>query len=305
MQKNLLRAAKIILSLCLVLVIYHYFFKVQNIALVWEHMRSFPLYLILISTLIAGINWCIEARKWQVLLKQLQALRFYTACKSVFAGAAVSNILPFRIGEYLGRIVYIQEENRIPAIFNSILGSSCQLFVSLVFGIPASLLMLDDSYHNIATYAGATVVLIPVFFFVLFYYFLHTRKFKKNWLNKLSEDIRKFTPAQVLHVLWLSLLRYLIFGSFYVFLLFHFGVVQDMEVAMAGVATVYLLQSFAPSVVLTDAGLRTGLPLLVFKTAPQLQPALLAAALLNYIFNIVLPSILGLGFIISEKIKNK
>ena len=62
------------------------------------------------------VNWGIEARKWQVLLRTLQPVSFFTAYKSVLSGVTLSINTPNRIGEYGGRILYVQEGKRIKAI---------------------------------------------------------------------------------------------------------------------------------------------------------------------------------------------
>src|SRR5512135_2918364 len=55
------------------------------------------------------VNWGIEARKWQVLLRTMQPFNFFTAYKSVLSGVTLSINTPNRIGEYGGRILYVQE----------------------------------------------------------------------------------------------------------------------------------------------------------------------------------------------------
>ena len=89
MQKNLYRAAKIIISIALVWVIYRYFYKVENIESVWVEIQKFPFHLIVISAMVSIVNWGIEARKWQVLVQNLQYINYPKAFKSVCAGATV------------------------------------------------------------------------------------------------------------------------------------------------------------------------------------------------------------------------
>ena len=76
------------------------------------------------------VNWGIEARKWQVLLRTLQQVSFFTAYKSVLSGVTLSINTPNRIGEYGGRILYVQEGKRIKAISLSIAGSISQLIIT-------------------------------------------------------------------------------------------------------------------------------------------------------------------------------
>jgi len=82
--------------------------------------------------ILAFINWGIEARKWQLLVKSLQRISYFVAFKAVLSGVTLSLNTPNRIGEYGGRILYVKEGNRIKAISLSIAGSMSQLIVTLL-----------------------------------------------------------------------------------------------------------------------------------------------------------------------------
>jgi hypothetical protein len=162
---------------------------------------------------------------------------------------------------------------------------------------------MDRKYHTLVEYALLSLFIILLVLFFVFRYFRKHKNFRFKWIVKLGNDIRKFTTRQIFLVIWLSLLRYLVFSSFYVILLLKYEISTDILWTYAAVASVYFLQSFAPSMILTDAGLRTALPLLVLHPPAALESSLLAAALINYLFNILLPSFTGLYFVIRQKIK--
>lgn len=305
MGERLVRLIKLLLSIALIGVIYKYFLKIENFGQVWLEIVKLPWNIYLLAVAVCLINWGIEARKWQVLLKQLEKLSFSVAFKSTFSGITVSNILPFRVGEYFGRIIYLAPENRIPAAFNSVFGSTMQLVISLIFGIPAAISIFGNAYQNMYTLAAITLVGIFLFFVILFFYSRKIKNAPKKWLNRLFDDIRKFTFFQIGITLWFSFLRYAVFSSFYVFLLWQFSIIQSVETGYLSVATIYFLQSFAPGMIVTDVGMRTGIPLLVIPVTSPMQPSLIAAALVNYFFNLLLPSLFGLYFIIVQKIRNR
>lgn len=306
MNKNsLIKGAKIFVSLALIWVIWRYFLRIDNFQAVWQHLEKTPVWVFIFAAVVSLANWAVESKKWQNLLIQLEVVSFRTAWKSTCAGAAISNILPFRIGEYLGRVAFIQPENRLPAIFNSVFGSTMQLVISLVFGIPASLFMLDEKNSQLPVYALFGLAAIVAGFALIFYISGKVRQTKNKWLGRMLEDIRKFTTRQISATLGYALLRYLIFSSFYVWLLYRAGISTDILYLYKGVATIYLLQSFAPGMLITDAGLRTGIPLIIFQVPTSVQPALLAAALINYFFNILFPAIIGLYYIIVQKIRTQ
>ena len=80
------------------------------------------------------VNWGIEARKWQLLLKAVQPISFITAFKSVLCGVTLSLNTPNRIGEYGGRILFVKEGNRIKAVTLSIAGGMSQLIITMLMG---------------------------------------------------------------------------------------------------------------------------------------------------------------------------
>jgi hypothetical protein len=69
------------------------------------------------------VNWGIESRKWQLLMRLLQPMSFLTAVKSVLCGVTLSLNTPNRIGEYGGRVLFVEEGKRIQSVSLSIAGS--------------------------------------------------------------------------------------------------------------------------------------------------------------------------------------
>jgi uncharacterized membrane protein YbhN (UPF0104 family) len=87
------------------------------------------------------VNWGLEARKWQIQIEPLEKFSFRKAFKSVLAGCSITMLTPNRIGEYGGRIVYVQDQHRLRAITLTILGSISQFFVTLVMGTAGILVL--------------------------------------------------------------------------------------------------------------------------------------------------------------------
>ena len=172
------------------------------------------------------VNWGFEAKKWQVLLKTIQHITFFTAYKSVLSGVTLSLNTPNRIGEYGGRILYVQEGSRIKAISLSIAGSISQLIITLVIGCGGLVYLIFFQGNNSGPVMGLSVFWLKTLLFlsscasiiiVLFY-------FRLSWLIKLVEKIpaaakyvqyinvlEEFTPKLLLRLLSLSFFRYLVF----------------------------------------------------------------------------------------------
>ncbi len=104
----------------------------HNLKLSVTGSQSWKIYLAL---LLVFVNWGVEARKWQVLMKPVESIGFFNAFKAVLAGLAFSMNTPNRIGEYGGRVLYVHEGHRWKAFSLTIIGSFSQLIVTLAMGL--------------------------------------------------------------------------------------------------------------------------------------------------------------------------
>jgi Lysylphosphatidylglycerol synthase TM region len=217
------------------------------------------------------VNWGFEAKKWQVLLKTLQPVSFFTAYKSVLSGVTLSINTPNRIGEYGGRILYIQEGKRIKAISLSIAGSISQLIITLIMGCCGLIYIIFYQGNHNALVMGLPVFWLKTLLFlsscaaliiVLFY-------FRLPWLIKLVEKIPSaakyvqyvsvldsFNAKLLLRLLYLSLFRYVVFVIQYILLL------QVLDVSILWVdgfwiiSILFLVLAIVPSFAIADLGIR-------------------------------------------------
>jgi hypothetical protein len=180
-----------------------------------------------------------------------------------------------------------------------------QMLTTFCFGIPCAYYLLGTKFDKIAGKASIAVLAITVTIILIYLILTRIKNAKQAWLTRIIEDVRKFSFPQILQGFLLSILRYLVFSSFYVFLLFYIGISDNLITLYTGVASIYLIQTFAPGMILTDIGIRTGIPMMVFQTSVAMQPALLSVAIFNYFFNVLFPALLGLFYFIRHKSKQK
>src|SRR6478735_8038026 len=95
------------------------------------------------------INWSIEARKWQVLLLPIEKMSWWKCLQATLSGVAFAINTPNRIGEYGGRILYVNEGNRIPAMSLTMLGSFSQLLITMLLGCGGLIYLLNVSFGEI------------------------------------------------------------------------------------------------------------------------------------------------------------
>ena len=134
------------------------------------------------------VNWSLEALKWKLSVQHVQPVSFAKALKAVFSGVSFSVTTPNRMGEYIGRVLYMNEGNRLKVISLTILGSVSQLIVTMFFGLLA-LMILKPSILN-AQLSGWSewvnlVLVTSLFVFAVLTVFY----FRIGWITRWIEKI--------------------------------------------------------------------------------------------------------------------
>ena len=220
---------------------------------------------------LALVNWGIEARKWQVLLKPIQSIRYLRAYRSVLSGLALSLNTPNRMGEYGGRILYVKEGSRLKAISLSIAGSISQLIITLLLGCGGLIYLLYFQNSQFVYIMGLSLFWIKIMLFIssvvtamLILFF-----FRLSWLIKLLEKIplfvkyieyfnvlEEFTAKLLLRLLSLSFFRYLVFVLQYILLLQVLKVEIFWFDCFWIISILFLVLAIVPSFAIADLGIR-------------------------------------------------
>ena len=174
--------------------------------------------------LLMFVNWGLETRKWQVLLRHLHKISFWQAFKAILSGLAFALNTPNRIGEYGGRVLFIPEGKRVRAVSLTLAGSFSQLLVTLLLGsfglfVLSGRIIASAEFSSLQIWITALQVL--VIFITLIGFIIY---FKLSWLVRVIEKIpgiQSYTRhiavledmhvRLLLHVLLLSLLQVLCF----------------------------------------------------------------------------------------------
>lgn len=264
------------------------------------------------------LNWGIEARKWQLLLRPLEKMTFLSSFKAILAGLAFALNTPNRIGEYGGRILYVKDGHRIQAVSLTIAGSFSQLIITLLCGCGGLIFLLNvqgaateiiknQSYFfwiQIFLYAVAGISLMS-----LLVYFRLAWLFK--WIGKLPVFQRltrhvavmtELNNGLLLRVLSLSFLRYLVFVIQYVLML------QLMQVDIAAwqafwlTSVLFLIMAVIPTIALADLGIRGQASLELFGLFSTNKLGIITASAGIWCINLVLPALIGSILIVGIKI---
>lgn len=263
------------------------------------------IYLILV--LMVPLNWFLESFKWQILLRPVTSISLMGAFKGVLTGLALGFMTPHSLGDYAGRIGQLGSSNRLESMGAILLGRGAQFLSTLLFG----LLGLWAWYRVDSTGLGLGIfwtslfilgLLLLLFFFARSYFVLLCQKL---WppVVRFVKVLSQYSRRQVLGIFALSLLRYLVFSSQFLILLYWLDTPLPVSTLMAGVSWVLLAKSVIPAFnFLSDLGVREFSALYFFGLYAISPAPVLTASLSIWLLNILVPTLIGAGFIIQMKI---
>lgn len=257
-------------------------------------------------------NWGLEARKWQLLIRFLQPMSFFRAFKATLAGLAFAINTPNRIGEYGGRILYIQDGLKWRAVSLTIIGSLSQLIVTLTAGCIGLFILLrppsaflDNAIWIKALLSGSAIVTLIL---ILLYFrlgnlvkFIERIPRTNRFLEQLSV-IENLPVRILLRVLALSIVRYIVFVVQYILLLQLFDVDVPWATATALVAVLYLVLAIVPTIALAELGVRGKVSLFLFSAFSSNGVGIAGAAAGIWGMNLVVPALAGSLLFVGLKI---
>jgi hypothetical protein len=268
------------------------------------------------------LNWGIEARKWQLALRSIGGISFRDAFRAIFTGTTMASFTPNRMGEYLGRMLYLKQGSRIASISLTIVCSIAQLLITLAVGT-AGVLFLRYSLHHSAISPpshlelGLNALLGIV---VLLLASLTIIYFRLSWMVGILKKIPKadkyltnikvlenFDTKTLLRILFLSFGRYIVFIVQYALLFPVFGVFLGFGQVWGGMSVVFLVMAVVPTFTfLTELGLRWEASIQVLELFSTNTVGIFAASFAIWLINLIIPALIGSLLILSIKLfKNR
>ena len=293
--------------------IYNRIFSTKNLNEISEYFKShlngsFQLWYLIIAILLMFINWGVETYKWRYLILKIEYLPFFRAFKAVLSGVTVSVFTPNRIGEYAGRVVYINEGNRIKAALITVISSLSQLLVTLLVGALCLLFYFNsyqsESLGSISIYIG--IQLYVIFFVLAILTFINTSfltiilsriKFLAKRFKKYIEVFSYYSQSDLLKVLMISVLRYLVFSVQYYLLLVFFDVDITVIESAILIPVYFITLTAIPTITLAELGVREVVAITVFSVISSNEIGLVSTSFAIWIINLAIPALIGVVFV--------
>jgi len=255
-----------------------------------------------------------------VLMQAIQPLSYWRSFRAVFSGQALASGTPYRVGEFVGRIVYLNDGNRLRALSLSAVGSFAQIIVTFTMGLLGLLLLYSSITNKLQTaYSLSTfwinwlvcAVSITVIVQLVCFYNLSliTKLIEKIplvskyrfYIQKLEELRNK----QLTNILFLSCIRYVVYMVQYLLLFQLFQVEISWWMLSSLVCIQLMVVAIVPSIALAELGVRGQVSIALFGLFSSNTIGIIAAISGIWLINLIVPALAGSLLILGIRIFRK
>lgn len=255
--------------------------------------------------MLMALNWLLECFKWRYLCRPVQQIDFSTSVISILSGLSWAVFTPNRIGEYGGRVFFLEPRKRLFGVVAMGVGAFAQMIITNIIG-SLSLCWFLTYYLDMASWAiflcWAAAITFALSLYLLYshVHWVSDLTAKVNWLSKVQRflNLLKRYDKQALSTVFLySAARYLVFTSQYCLLMQTFIPALPFLPMLFMVFILFFIQSALPSLDLLDVGVRSLTASYFFSFITQEELAVMASAASIWFINLIIPAILGSFFV--------
>ena len=284
-------------------------FSSENVAVLKEALFSYrSIFFIALSLLLFPVNWAIESYKWMLITEQTEKISFKIAQKSTYAGVCIGNLAPGRATEFLAKIHFFKPENKLKVTVLHFVGGMFQLSITVFCGMLAlflkSYLSTDvSSVLNVVSIAISVIVMLA-FVIILFNINRFVGWIYKRFNKANYEELKPilWSKKLLIQLFGYSIIRYAVFSFQFVLLLYVFNLHVNFLHLFISIYIYFLFTTMIPMFSVIEAAVRTAIALIVFSDFGLPNSALAIVAILLWIVNIVIPSIVGYVILLRENL---
>lgn len=260
------------------------------------------------------VNWSLEAEKWKLSVQHVQPVSFFRSLKAILSGVSFSVTTPNRMGEYLGRVLYMNEGNRLRVISLTILSSLSQLIVTVFAGL-LGLFILKPNIIRAGLSGWPTWINLVLVGGTMAFVFLTVFYFRIGWLIRwidkipgikkyiwLINELENTDATLLIRLLSISMLRYIVFVIQYYLLFRFFGVEVSWWQGFWATALVFFIMAITPTVALFEVVLKISVSEQVFGIFTVNTVGIVFVTTTIWFINLVVPAVIGSLLILGIKL---
>ena len=310
------RFLTILIKLILTAFIMMFLIRKLRVEQIFDAFRnpSQPFWLAFAAALVIP-NLIVQWYRWHFLLKLIQPdIRLSESISSFFGGVTAGSVTPGRLGEF-GRALFLKKVNRLQALGLMLIDkiyAMAPVIIGGVWGI--ALLFFDQTNYRLFVFLPVVFIgLIITLAIVLlvrhpsvirsFLYQITVLLPFRDKMKLVLESLDKFGKTQARPFFIYSSIFYVIYILQFCFLGFAFQS-MDFTAALSATMSTMFAKAMLP-ISFGDLGIREGASIYFFMQFGVSKVTAFNAALLLFILNVFIPSIIGLVFLPKLTFYNK
>lgn len=278
------------------------FSQIQNFPVIRDASTFFITLAFFFFLSFSALNWILESIKWKHLVSTIKHIDLLTAAGQTFAAFSASVATPAKAGDYGAKALFFHTTERKRIMGLNLISNLMQMAVTTFFGlIGLSFFLLQFVNMELTARLAISFSGLGLIGFLLFLF----RKKDFLWsgvsIQKLIGFYSKIDKCIKIKVFILSCWRYITFSFMLYFLLLFFGLELSFSLTMLLIFTMYFLVSIVPTIFIFDFIIRGGVAVWLFSFYDISDAIVLSSIAVMWLFNFVLPAIVGSYFIVSFK----
>ena len=267
----------------------------------WKLMPNARFWWLAALFILLPFNWLFESIKWQLLCSNVQKITLKHSVKAVLAGISTGFFTPNRVGELVGRILFLDSKNQKAGVTLSLVNSLTQNLIMTLCGIPACILFFVSTSAKIQANHIYYLVLLLICLvgFGLLYFFLPqlSKRFKQSRfslkIKEFTDCLSDFRRMELIRIMLISLIRYTVFCVQFFLILRFFGIDLTCWQALIAIPTNYLFVTFTPSLAFSEAAIRSSYAVISIGAFSGQTVSIALAGMSIWVINFVFPMLAG------------
>ncbi len=254
------------------------------------------------------INWLLESRKWQIVMNNYTKLSLSKSCISILCGITCGLLTPARVGEFIGRLLIVNADDKKVSVYASFICSISQNMITLIVGLAASIFFVINVNELEIGLPFLIIINVIIIAVGLWVYYNHqpllsywsSSSFYQKHLQFINDH--SISVGSLNQVLFLSLLRYGMYGMQYLLVLCFLGLSSSVFYNILAIGTIFLIQSTIPLPPMMGLLARGEIAVFILGLISYSIPMAIIAAGLLWVINLICPALLGLVYLMKMNI---
>ncbi len=291
-----------------------YLIKKISIHQIIASLSSVNLFYFSFAVILSVLNIYLQFVRWKILVKnESPSIDKNSILKSLLIGFSGGTFTPARSGEYFLRKLTLSELKLSSVITLTFIDKMMLLLNVIFWGALVSFGMMLFFYKVDHYVTASLFILFTTFFSALFmmiyskrfYNYLKELKnrfnFKLPFVKKLIEPLSDLNNQLISKLILIAFINYLIIVLQFSIIVVSFNVSSSFELLMVAAVMVYFTKTLIPSITLGEIGIREGAAIYFFGLFGCNEAIAFNSSMLLFILNLLLPSIIGLYFLLRLK----